>query len=148
MSIGTWLLLLAMVAAAFAAATSLQRVWYVGVKPHVPRYVAIIAGVTAVAALLYLFYIFLSTDLAHEIVHDNSAEDMPLAYKLSGSWAGQEGSMVLWVALVLGFWMVEEVRWWRRDAAGLTPREEPDVPKEPKGRKGRKRGSKRTLTAE
>jgi cytochrome c-type biogenesis protein CcmF len=136
-----------MVAAAFAAATSLQRVWYVGVKPHVPRYVAIVAGVTAVAALLYLFAIFLTTDLDHEIVHDHSSEDMPLAYKLSGSWAGQEGSMVLWVALVLGLWMVEEVRWWRREAAGLTPREEPEVPKEPRGRKGRKRGGKRTLTA-
>ncbi|NIP34294.1 MAG: hypothetical protein GWN18_05130, partial [Thermoplasmata archaeon] len=102
------------------------------------------AGVLSVGALLYLFYIFLSTDLSYEIVHNYSSEDMPTAYKLSGSWAGQAGSMVLWTAMVLGFWMVEEVRWWRRDVAGMTPQEEPE---EQRTRKGRKRKGRKTLTA-
>jgi cytochrome c-type biogenesis protein CcmF len=131
-------------AVAFAAATSLQRVMYIDLKPTVPRYISLLAGVFALSALFYLFHIFLTTDLSYEIVHNYSAEDMPTSYKLSGSWAGQAGSMVLWVALVLGFWMVEEVRWWRRDRAGLTPQEEPE---EIRTRKGRKRGGKKSLTA-
>jgi len=138
------LLLLAIMAVVFAAATSLQRVLYVDVKPQVPRYIALLAGVFAVSALLYLFYIFLITDLSYELVHKYSSEDMPISYKFSGSWAGQAGSMVLWVALVLGFWMIEEVRWWRREAAGLTPQEEPE---EVQGRKGRQRKSRKTLSA-
>ena len=144
MSIGAWLLLLATIAVAFAAATSLQRVWYINLKPSVPRYTALLAGAFALSALFYLFYIFLTTDLSYEIVYKYSSADMPTAYKLSGSWAGQAGSLVLWAALVLGFWMVEEVRWWRREAAGLTPAEEPE---EPKVRKGRKRKGRKTLTA-
>ena len=131
-------------AVAFAAATSLQRVMYINLKPTVPRYISLLAGVFALSALFYLFHIFLTTDLSYEIVHNYSAEDLPTTYKLSGSWAGQAGSMVLWVALVLGFWMVEEVRWWRKERAGFTPQEEPE---ELKTRKGRKRGGKKSLTA-
>ncbi len=138
------MLLLATLVVAFAAATSLQRVLKVDIRPQVPRYLALMAGGLSIAALLYLFHIFLSTDLTYELVHSYSSRDMPTAYKLSGSWAGQAGSMVLWVALVLGFWMVEEVRWWRREAAGLTPQEEPE---EVQTRKGRKRGGKRTLAS-
>jgi cytochrome c-type biogenesis protein CcmF len=138
------LLLLATVAVAFSAAASLQRVMLINLKPSIPRYIAILAGVFAVSALLYLFYIFLTTDLSYEIVHKYSSEDMPTSYKLSGSWAGQAGSMVVWSAMVLGFWMIEEVRWWRREAAGLTPQEEPE---EVPSRKGRKRKGRKTLTA-
>jgi len=144
MSIGTWLLLLASLATAFAAATSLQRVFYVPIQQRVPRLLSMLAGVVALGSMLYLFYIFMSTDLSYEIVHQYSSDDMPAAYKLSGSWAGQAGSMVLWTAMILCFWMVEEIRWWRREEAGLTPHEEPVEMKE---RKGRHRQRKRTLSA-
>ncbi len=144
MSIGAWLLLFATLATAFSAATSLQRVLYVPVKQRVPRLLALAAGATALGAMVFLFAIFMSTDLSYEIVHQYSSSDMPAAYRLSGSWAGQAGSMVLWTAMILGFWMVEEVRWWRREAAGLTPGEEPVEQRE---RKGRQRKRKRTLSA-
>jgi len=144
MSIGTWLMLFATLATAFAAATSLQRVMYVPVRQRVPRLLALAAGAAALGSMLHLFYIFLSTDLSYEIVHSYSSKDMPATYRLSGSWAGQAGSMVLWTAMILGFWMVEEVRWWRREAAGLTPTEQPEEQRE---RKGRQRKRKKTLSA-
>ncbi|UCC94241.1 MAG: cytochrome c biogenesis protein CcsA [Thermoplasmata archaeon] len=116
----------------------------INLRPSIPRLLSIMAGVFAVSALLYLFHIFLTTDLSYEIVHRYSSEDMPTTYKLSGSWAGQAGSMVLWAAMVLGFWIAEEVRWWRRERAGLVPEEEPE---EVQTRKGRKRKGRKTLTA-
>jgi cytochrome c-type biogenesis protein CcmF len=129
--------------AAFAAATSFQRVLYVRTSPHTPRFLAFLAAIFGVTALLFLFNIFLTTDLSYEIVHKYSSADMQWVYKLSGSWAGQAGSMVLWSAMVLVFWAVEEIRWYKKERAGQTPEEEPV---EERKRKGRSRKGKRSLT--
>ncbi len=151
MNLGEILLLLSVVLAGFAAITSLQRLLRVKISPSVPRYISVMAGLVALGTMLFLFNIFLTTDLDYEIVWKYSSEDMPTVYKLSGSWAGKAGSMILWTTMLLSFWMVEELRWWRRDRLGLLPEGDspPEGPeaKERKGRKGRSRQPKRSLGA-
>jgi cytochrome c-type biogenesis protein CcmF len=138
-----------MVLTGFAAVISIQRIQRIKIRPIIPRLISVMAALVSIGTLSFLFYIFLTTDLSYEIVWTYSSEDMPTAYKLSGSWAGQAGSMVLWSSMLLVFWMVEELRWWRRERLGQGPEEEPDeeVTKERKGRKGRSRQSRKTLTA-
>jgi cytochrome c-type biogenesis protein CcmF len=147
--LGGLLLLLSIVLTGFAAVISLQRLARIKIRPLVPRLLSVMAAVVAIGTMSFLFYIFLTTDLSYEIVWAYSSEDMPTAYKLSGSWAGQAGSMVLWSSMLLIFWMFEELRWWRRERLGLGPEEEQveEITEERKGRKGRSRQSRKTLTA-
>ena len=55
-------------------------------------------------ALLLLAYYFLSSDFSYYYVWSYSSTDLSTVYKLSGVWAGAEGSFLLWIwfmALVL-----------------------------------------------
>ena len=51
-------------------------------------------------AILLLTYYFLSSNLNFQYVWEYSAQDSPWYLKLSGVWAGQEGSLLLWVWLL------------------------------------------------
>jgi len=60
------------------------------------------ASITVV--LLLLVYHFMSPDFSYYYVWSNSSSDLGTLYKLSGVWAGAEGSFLLWIwfmALVL-----------------------------------------------
>lgn len=50
-----------------------------------------------VAAAAYLLYILLGNRFDYAYVFSYSSRDLPLAYKLSAFWAGQEGSFLLWL---------------------------------------------------
>jgi cytochrome c-type biogenesis protein CcmF len=53
-------------------------------------------GLIGVAAV-YLFGIILTDQFQYAYVFGYSAKDLPLAYKISAFWAGQEGSFLLWL---------------------------------------------------
>jgi cytochrome c-type biogenesis protein CcmF len=55
----------------------------------------------ALAALLILVYYFLTDNFIISYVYFNSDKFMPAIYKLSASWAGKEGSLLLWSVLSL-----------------------------------------------
>ncbi|MFC4541021.1 cytochrome c biogenesis protein CcsA [Halosolutus amylolyticus] len=66
-------------------------------------------GVTAgllVVALGYLTYQFVVTDYTNAYVWNNTANYIPLLYRITGVYAGNEGSVLLWAALaaVVAFW--------------------------------------------
>ena len=46
--------------------------------------------------LILLFYYFLKTDLSFEYVSDYSSRDLSFWYKLSGVWAGRDGTLLIW----------------------------------------------------
>ena len=46
--------------------------------------------------LILLFYYFLKTDLSFEYVSDYSSSDLTFWYKLSGVWAGRDGTLLIW----------------------------------------------------
>jgi cytochrome c-type biogenesis protein CcmF len=62
---------------------------------------SIIAGAVLLTfAYLLLTYYFVSSDFAIDYVWQYSSIDLPLVYKISGTWAGQPGTYLLWVWVV------------------------------------------------
>ena len=49
------------------------------------------------AATLYLFYIILTDQFQFVYVASYSSRELPLVYKITAFWAGQEGSFLLWL---------------------------------------------------
>lgn len=58
-------------------------------------------GFISLAALI-LLYGFIAKDYSFQYVAENSSADMTLFYRLAASWAGQEGSFLLWLWIVSG----------------------------------------------
>jgi cytochrome c-type biogenesis protein CcmF len=61
-----------------------------------------------VMACALLFYYFLSGDYSYKYVYDYSSSDLPLFYLISAFWAGQQGTYLLWLALLafFGFYLI------------------------------------------
>lgn len=66
---------------------------------------AVAHGLLLAAAFAALVAAFLGDDFATKVVAANSHSALPVAYRLAATWAGHEGSMLLW-ALALGAWTV------------------------------------------
>ena len=56
-------------------------------------------------AYLALTWAFISDDFSLAYVYSNSAQDLPLIFKITAVWGGHEGSMLFWV-LSLALWGV------------------------------------------
>ena len=56
------------------------------------------------ASFVCLILSFLFDDFSLKYVSSNSNSSLPFYYKISATWAGHEGSMLLW-CLILSFWM-------------------------------------------
>ena len=54
-------------------------------------------------SFISLIISFLTNDFSLKYVSSNSNSLLPYYYKISATWAGHEGSMLLW-CLVLSFW--------------------------------------------
>ncbi len=57
------------------------------------------AGLLTFAYLLLTYY-FAVSDFTYEYVWQYSSTDLPMVYKLSGTWAGQPGTYLLWVWVI------------------------------------------------
>ena len=57
------------------------------------------AGLLTLSYLLLTYY-FVYSDFAYDYVWQYSSADLPLIYKISGTWAGQQGTYLLWVLVV------------------------------------------------
>ena len=72
------------------------------------RISAILAGLAAIGASAVLFAVILSNDFSYSYVASYSSIDLPLVYKISAFWAGQQGSFLLWLLIhaLVGTYMV------------------------------------------
>ncbi|MCX9085555.1 MAG: cytochrome c biogenesis protein CcsA [Candidatus Methanoperedens sp.] len=61
--------------------------------------IILIAGILTFAYSLLTYY-FVTGDFAYDYVWQYSSSDLPLVYKLSGTWAGQPGTYLLWVWVI------------------------------------------------
>jgi len=52
------------------------------------------------SAYLLLTYYFVAGDFSNAYVFQYSSRDLPLIYKISGTWAGQQGTYLLWVWVI------------------------------------------------
>ncbi|RCU44430.1 cytochrome C biogenesis protein [Haloplanus salinus] len=66
---------------------------------YVPKLTAA-AAVLLVSALLHLTYQFVTTDYSNAYVWENTASYLPLLYRITGVYAANEGSVLLWAAIV------------------------------------------------
>ncbi len=57
------------------------------------------AGLLSFAYMLITYY-FVTSDFTYEYVWQYSSRDLPLVYKISGTWAGQPGTYLLWVWVI------------------------------------------------
>lgn len=115
-----WNLVLAVALATGAAAFILHLVRLVRPGMRVGRWPERLLAATAALLALSLLYLasrFLVADLSYEYVWIYTRTDLPLRYRLAGTWTGREGSLLLWstylaiVAAVMAWWH-------RRDARG------------------------------
>src|SRR3712207_4581431 len=58
-------------------------------------------GATAVASLVLLGALA-AKDFTFTYVADHTSRELPLAYTLAAFWSGQEGSLLLWLLVLLG----------------------------------------------
>jgi cytochrome c-type biogenesis protein CcmF len=65
-----------------------------------------IAALLATVGAAYLLYLILSDNFAYAYVFSYSSRQMPLAYKFSAFWAGQEGSFMLWLVFHVVFGLI------------------------------------------
>jgi cytochrome c-type biogenesis protein CcmF len=52
------------------------------------------------SAYILLTYYFVTGNFAYDYVWQYSSKDLPLVYKISGTWAGQPGTYLLWVLVI------------------------------------------------
>ena len=76
------------------------------------RICAALAGLASLSAAAFLFVIILNDDFSYTYVISYSSISLPLLYKLSAFWAGQQGSFLLWLVIhaVVGVLIAREGR--------------------------------------
>src|SRR5262245_17263040 len=91
------LVLYALVAGAYAAATHRRRLAESAQNALVASFFStLVAASVLVAALV-------RHDFAFEYVAQHTSRDLPTAYTISAFWGGQEGSLLLWLLVLTGY---------------------------------------------
>ena len=69
----------------------------------------VVMTVMVVAAWAILVYLIATHQFQYAYVHQQSSRDLPVYYLFSASWAGQEGSFLLWIMLtgVVGLTLIK-----------------------------------------
>ncbi|MCE8423886.1 MAG: cytochrome c biogenesis protein CcsA, partial [Candidatus Methanoperedens sp.] len=78
-------------------------VFYRFVSPMIP----LSAGLLTLAYVLLTYY-FAVSDFTYEYIWEFSSIDLPMIYKISGTWAGQQGTYLMWVCIIFisAAWLV------------------------------------------
>jgi len=104
---GYWSLALALAAALYAAVA-----FIVGTRRNYPRLASsadkgmVAACGLVTLAVAILAYALVTRQFQVKYVYDHTSTILPLVYTLSALWAGQEGSLLLWLWLISGFALV------------------------------------------
>ena len=67
------------------------------------RQAAILQFVLVAAAFAALINAFVGSDFSLALAYEHSHSLMPLIYKVTSVWGSHEGSMVLWISILVGF---------------------------------------------
>ncbi|MGF1509422.1 MAG: heme lyase CcmF/NrfE family subunit [Myxococcota bacterium] len=116
---GEIMLLLAIVVGTFAACAAVLGLrsprWLVSAQ----NATYMLFGVLACASMA-LIYLFVAEDYSVKYVHHYSDRSMPLFYKVTSFWGGQDGSLLFW-AWVLSAWGAVAVYQNRNKNRGILP---------------------------
>jgi cytochrome c-type biogenesis protein CcmF len=117
--IGTVLVYLSLVLAIASVALSLSH-FYTSDRRHrnASRFLVFLCFITTTTFFFLLVYYFLEPNLGIHYVHGHTSADYLWYYKLTGLWAGEEGTIVLWVWLITLSIIIEEaIQSWRAKKA-------------------------------
>ena len=122
--LGYWALVLCCIVSLYAGVTSILGAHKRNdTLVESARNGALVAAVTATTASIVLLYLLLTRDLSAKYVYEHTSRYLPTQYVISAFWAGQEGSLLLWLWLVtlitvaLALWK----RAWGTVSAGWRP---------------------------
>ncbi|MGE5553410.1 MAG: heme lyase CcmF/NrfE family subunit [Betaproteobacteria bacterium] len=112
-NLGSWALVLGLAGAVVTLAAyvlGLRRpgsTW-VGTANSLTNVLAVLTSIAAAA----LVYLLLASDFSIQYVYEYTSSDLPWLYKLSAFWAGQAGSLLLWLWLhtLFAAWVTNSVR--------------------------------------
>ena len=94
---GQFALVLAFVVTAYSIIASLVGIRYKNDKLIASgRNAAIGTFVCVTTAILSLVYLFIVSDFSIDYVAQHSNRDLPIYFKISALWGGQEGSLMFW----------------------------------------------------
>ena len=62
-----------------------------------------VQSVMVLISFFSLIYAFIISDFSNETVYNNSHTTKPLFYKISGTWGNHEGSLLLWLLVLIIF---------------------------------------------
>ena len=74
------------------------------------RLVIVILFTTISSAMIYLYSLFLTSDVSVEYVWSHTKSNYPFIYKLSGTIAGMAGSLLFWIWMIIIPWFYEEMK--------------------------------------
>lgn len=85
--------------------------WYAVVRDDYAEYGTSLLGLAALVSGLALFYLinqFAVTDYTNGYVWNHTADYLSLIYRISGTYAGVNGSLLLWATILglIGYWAV------------------------------------------
>lgn len=81
----------------FSIATSILAIF---TKRSIKAYIFWISSLAVITAFLLLVLAFITSDFSVKNVFLNSSTIKPLIYKIAGSWASHEGSMLLYISML------------------------------------------------
>lgn len=90
---------------ATALAAAATQAWTVLREPAMAAWSRRLAWASlglAGAAFLWLLILFIAADVTVGYVFLYTATDVPLAYRIAGTWTGREGSLLLWAVFTAG----------------------------------------------
>ena len=65
--------------------------------------VSAIQFLSILVSFFILIFLFITSDFNFDLVYFHSHSEKPLIYKLSGVWGNHEGSMLLWILILVLF---------------------------------------------
>jgi cytochrome c-type biogenesis protein CcmF len=74
------------------------------------RITTILLFATITTTLLYLYVLFITSDVSFDYIWRYSSTDLPLQYKFSGLLAGMSGSLLFWIWAIITPWLYEEIK--------------------------------------
>lgn len=116
--IGQFALALAFVVTAYSIVSSLVGIRYKNDKLIASgRNAALGAFLSLTTAFVALSYLFVVSDFSINYVAQHSNRDLPLYFKISAIWGGQEGSLLFWGWVLSIYTALVVIQNWRKHSA-------------------------------
>ncbi len=74
------------------------------------RIITILLFATVTTILLYLYILFLNSDVSFDYVWRYTSINLPIQYKFAGVLAGMSGSLLFWIWAIITSWSYEEIK--------------------------------------